>query len=81
MVKVPGKDEVGGSDGCLLMTDGSNAGLSDCLKKTELADVYEEVCDIVSLPDFLVIAAESLMSIQAVCEKATKHTFKYNFNF
>jgi len=57
----------GGSDGCLYLPDGDNAGLSNCLAGTEtvvgLLDAYESFCSRISLADFIVIGAEAVMNI------------------
>lgn len=51
----------GGSDGCIDFNDVDNAGLDQCLTNTNVASVYDKYCDVVSLADFIVIAAESVM--------------------
>jgi hypothetical protein len=58
----------GGSDGCLDLHDVDNKGLHECLYKGEfgvsLNDAYKhEHCAKMSLADFLVIAAETVMEI------------------
>lgn len=61
------RDSTGGSDGCLDLHDADNSGLHECLYRGEfgvsLHDAYEEHCTKVSLADFLVIAAETVMEI------------------
>merc|ERR1719181_1936404 len=60
---------VGGSDGCVDMSHPINNGLAVCLARgvstgkvyITLAEAYQEFCDRISLADFLVIAAETLM--------------------
>jgi hypothetical protein len=64
------KDGKGGSDGCTDMTDPDNAGLAECLSTGEkhgpesvaLNNVYNRFCEKISLADFLVVAAEAIMS-------------------
>jgi hypothetical protein len=71
----------GGSDGCIRMTEGDNKGLEECSKEHNLPEIFGTFCQRVSLPDFLVIVAESLMSLTASCPKSRKHAFKYNFRY
>lgn len=56
----------GGSDACTDMNNADNAGLTACLAAGEhgysLVEAYEQFCDRVSLADFLVIAAEGIMT-------------------
>ena len=66
----------GGSDACTDMEDPENAGLPECLSTGEhgksLQDVYHQICHMVSLADFLVIAAEAVIaSTRARHEAAT----------
>lgn len=66
----------GGSDACTDMEDPENAGLPQCLSTGEhgksLQDVYQQICHVVSLADFLVIAAEAVIaSTRARHEAAT----------
>lgn len=61
------KDGVGGSDGCTDMQEADNGGLPECLNRGDvgglsLADAYINFCGEVSLADFLVIAAESVIT-------------------
>merc|ERR1719446_1041662 len=60
-------DGPGGSDGCLDMHDGDNAGLAECISTGEhgssLADAYADHCTTISLADFFVIAAEAVMEV------------------
>lgn len=57
----------GGSDACTDMEDPDNKGLQECLAHGEfgfsLRDVYQHHCTRISLADFLVVAAEAVMSI------------------
>lgn len=57
----------GGSDGCTDMNNHDNGGLAACLHVGEhgnsLQSAYEQFCNSVSLADFLVIAAESVMTV------------------
>ena len=69
----------GGSDGCLDFSDPDNAGLFSCmnsssfdegvdeeaLRNASLQPVYAEFCHMVSVADFIVIAAEAVMSKQS----------------
>ena len=52
----------GGSDGCINFEDGDNKGLKTCLIKSNIPRIYHEVCDKMSLADFLVVAAEALIA-------------------
>jgi len=56
----------GGADACLDLADAENNGLAKCLTEGEhgvsLNDVYGKHCSHVSLADFLVIAAEAVMT-------------------
>ena len=49
-----------------ILTDADNSGLAECLHAGEfgisIADAYEDFCESVSLADFLVIAAEAVMT-------------------
>eukprot|EP00930_Biecheleria_cincta_P080020 TRINITY_DN680_c0_g1_i5.p1 TRINITY_DN680_c0_g1~~TRINITY_DN680_c0_g1_i5.p1 ORF type:complete len:502 (-),score=84.83 TRINITY_DN680_c0_g1_i5:226-1731(-) len=60
------KDGQGGADACTDMNDGDNAGLAECLVLGEhgvsINDAYQKYCTTVSLADFLVIAAEAVMT-------------------
>jgi hypothetical protein len=51
----------GGSDGCINLDDEDHTGLESCIAATGLADAYEHFCTELSLPDFIVIAAEAIM--------------------
>jgi len=59
-------DGTGGADACTDMSDPDNAGLAACLHNGEhgvsLASAYQQHCTEVSLADFLVIAAEAVMT-------------------
>lgn len=52
----------GGSDGCINFEDKDNRGLVECIEETGLQDAYDEHCGVVSLADFIVIAAEATMA-------------------
>ena len=52
----------GGSDGCINFNDGDNKGLKSCIVAIGIKDVYEKICDKISLADFMVVAAEAVMS-------------------
>lgn len=51
----------GGSDGCVNFDDPDNAGLARCIITTKIEQAYQQHCDVVSLADFIVIAAEAVM--------------------
>jgi len=76
-------DGTGGSDGCIAFGDPDNAGLRECLQRKSanglsVRSVYAKHCGYLSLADFLVIAAEAVMS-----EKSTTGhmDFKSQFKF
>jgi len=82
----------GGSDGCLDLHDPDNLGLHDCLYRGEfkgvtdggisLHDVYEKYCTTVSLADFIVIAAETVMEItRANVPGASTINFRSGFRY
>lgn len=56
----------GGSDGCMDMSHEDNTGLAPCMVQGEhgqaLIESYSKFCEDVSLADFLVIAAEAIMT-------------------
>eukprot|EP00401_Gymnodinium_catenatum_P079783 CAMPEP_0117482516 /NCGR_PEP_ID=MMETSP0784-20121206/13460_1 /TAXON_ID=39447 /ORGANISM="" /LENGTH=330 /DNA_ID=CAMNT_0005277015 /DNA_START=252 /DNA_END=1241 /DNA_ORIENTATION=- len=52
----------GGSDGCINFGDDDNKGLPSCLVEFAVPDLYQQVCERVSLADFYVIAAEAVMA-------------------
>ena len=56
----------GGVDGCIDFDDPDNNGLQDCTSTSSahatLNAAYEKVCDWVSLADFVVIAAEAVIT-------------------
>jgi len=52
---------VGGSDGCINFGDKENKGLVGCINRFDLQSAYSEHCGVVSLADFMVIAAEAVM--------------------
>jgi len=52
----------GGNDGCVNFHDKDNMGLVDCIQKTNIVSAYDEYCGVVSLADFIVIAAEATMA-------------------
>lgn len=54
-------DKSGGSDGCINFADKDNSGLAECIQRFNLTDAYREHCGVVSLADFIVIAAEAVM--------------------
>lgn len=56
------EDSTGGSDGCVNFLDPDNAGLGPCLKKSGVEAVYSKYCGKVSLADFIVIAAEAVVT-------------------
>jgi len=63
------KDGQGGADACTDMSDPDNGGLAACLSQGEfgfsLNSIYPEFCETVSLADFVVIAAQAVMSHSA----------------
>mmetsp|Transcript_11139 Transcript_11139/g.31325 ORF Transcript_11139/g.31325 Transcript_11139/m.31325 type:complete len:385 (+) Transcript_11139:68-1222(+) len=76
------KDGQGGSDACTDMTHLDNTGLLECLATGEhgvsLLQAYQLHCTAVSLADFLVIAAEAIMSAsRPQADLDFKATFKY----
>ena len=56
------RNSSGGSDGCINFNDPDNKGLKKCILETNIPRIYQEVCDKISLADFLVIAAEAMMA-------------------
>jgi len=65
----------GGSDGCMDLSDPDNMGLPECLHMGEefgssIFDAYKMHCSEVSLADFIVIAAEAVMTFSR--EKVTE---------
>ena len=56
------KSQRGGSDGCVNFQDKDNRGLVECIEETGLQEAYDEHCGVVSLADFIVIAAEATMA-------------------
>jgi len=54
-------DSTGGSDGCINFSDPDNKGLAQCIYSSDLQSVYGKWCDIVSLADFIIIAAQSVI--------------------
>merc|ERR1719247_3715872 len=61
------REGLGGSDACLALNDILSSGLNDCWAGTDqvlgLVQVYELFCSRMSLADFVVIAAEAVMTI------------------
>jgi hypothetical protein len=57
----------GGSDACTNMEDPDNKGLEPCLSRGEfghsIKDVYQHFCTRISLADFIVVAAEAVMTV------------------
>jgi len=75
-------DGMGGADGCLAFEDPDNNGLRNCVRdvySNTLHDVYKNVCDEVSLADFLVIAGEAVMSFTATKPINLRQRFKDAF--
>ena len=56
------RGSTGGSDGCINFEDDDNKGLKTCLIKSNIPRIYHEVCDKMSLADFLVVSAEAMMA-------------------
>jgi hypothetical protein len=78
----------GGSDGCINFEDADNTGIPQCLAQFEVAALYKNWCDKVSLGDFLVIIAEAVMARTATSYQANSfdsgtlaHTFMSRFEF
>jgi hypothetical protein len=78
----------GGSDGCINFEDPDNTGIPQCLALFEVAALYKNWCDKVSLGDFLVIIAEAVMARTATSYQADSfesgtlaHTFMSKFEF
>lgn len=79
----------GGSDGCINFKDSDNKGLPFCLTESRIAEDYAKTCGYVSLPDFLIIAAEAVMTRTAAKYDAADkwksgslgERFKVNFRF
>jgi hypothetical protein len=71
----------GGSDACTDMNDPDNGGLVACLKEGEhgasLLHAYQSNCGGVSLADFLVIAAEAVMTFLADQSVNFKDQFRF----
>lgn len=55
-------DQRGGVDGCVNFQDKDNKGLVECVQATNVIEAYDEHCGVVSLADFIVIAAEATMA-------------------
>lgn len=53
-------DDQGGADGCINFDDADNTGLATCLDNSGIQSVYANWCGIVSLADFVIIAAEAV---------------------
>jgi hypothetical protein len=87
-VNINGKLE-GGSDGCMDFSDPSNNGVANCLINFGYLKAYNEVCDKVSVADFIVIAAEAIMGRTAedydpdnkFAEGSLLESFKNNFYY
>lgn len=54
-------DSTGGSDGCVNFNDPDNRGLAQCIHNSGIQRVYEKWCDKISLADFIVVIAESVI--------------------
>jgi len=52
----------GGVDGCVDFNDKDNKGLIECIQDSNIIEAYDDHCDVVSLADFIVIAAEATMA-------------------
>lgn len=79
------KDGVGGANACTDMSHADNAGLSECLHTGEhgvhLDQAYTEHCTEVSLADFLVIAAEAIMTATRSQVTGTQPSFRDHFKY
>jgi len=77
----------GGADGCVNFGDLDNKGLKECLyfgeHNVSLHEAYKQYCTEVSLADFLVIAAETVMSVSRSRAKREPKSidFKGQFRF
>jgi len=79
----------GGSDGCTDMTDPDNAGLTECLSTGEnhgavsvaLSSAYSRFCTKISLADFIVIAAEAVMTELRPSAGRADVDFRSNFRY
>lgn len=55
-------DKKGGVDGCVNFADKDNMGLAECIEDSGITEAYNNHCGVVSLADFIVIAAEVTMA-------------------
>jgi hypothetical protein len=90
---VSGRGNVGGSDGCVDFADPDNKGLYPCFagsgefgRGLTIAGAYADFCGMVSLADFIVIAAEALMmrarpDWNATTNKSESLDFSTSFRF
>merc|ERR1712151_1813 len=81
---------LGGADACTDMNDADNAGLQACLYRGEhgvsLATAYQQHCTQVSLADFIVIAAQAVMTatrdnVLATNPSASRVDFRSTFRY
>jgi len=82
------RDGEGGSDGCVDMNDADNNGLAQCLHEGEfgisVADAFASWCTQISLADFLVIAAESVMTLSrkhVTCDDSSRSNISFKWQF
>merc|ERR1719284_1301136 len=85
------RDGTGGADACTDMNHVDNVGLAPCLHSGDehglsLASAYQQHCTEVSLADFLVIAAEAVMTatrsnVLAADPSASPVNFRSQFRF
>lgn len=64
-------DSTGGADGCINLNDPDNKGIAECLIAFDINTVYGKWCDKISLADFFIVIAESIMGQLAVDYDAT----------
>jgi len=80
-------DGQGGSDGCLDLFDPDNAGLPECLHSGHLGfslqDAYQSHCSEISLADFIVLAAEAVITFsrEYATEGNTDIDLRSNFKY
>lgn len=63
----------GGQDGCINYADQDNSGLHQCIAVSKIEEVYQKYCELVSLADFIVIAAEAVMGRTATVYDANNY--------
>lgn len=75
----------GGADGCINFNDPDNKGLLECLagdkNEPSIYDIYQSLCNTISLADFMVIAAEALMAHTSSHPSLLRKQFREQFRF